>query len=808
MIQMEQTLDTATYIEPGFNSIFTAHEHPHWQTLWGDFIGWSMLAGVIVVLLMAGVWIIGKKFPKNFRRLPLSIPFVLVWIYGFVVYDIGMCPTGEKIGLLTNAPLALVYAFKIFLLDSEVSEIQSRFHESWVYSFNFALCHFFAAVISTLFVIKVIGFNILARLNIWWRSLGRKKVEDTFVFWGFNEPSYRLIKDIEAHYDTYLKKNFADLSEKDRNKKRRSLYRVIIARICEEDEAPEEKTGFSRIFDFLTFPSSELIQLEELKSATCLTTGRFVNMKALVTDRREDILGKILGLKSLKRLLKRGTSKNIHMLFLSNAENENLHNVAVLRNDTTLLGVAAKTEPGRDITDPSVDKEIVGGRVTFYCHARNNSVHSVIEDREPGDPVKVRIIDSSHINVEMLKSDKRFLPVNFVDVERDATVSSPFHAMIVGFSEVGRDALGFLYEFGAFAMSDSPSGQSPRSPFRIDVIDKNMDDMAGAFVAGAPAIHPYMPFLQDNNNSTDLSPITLHKMDCNSVEFYMKTVEWIKTLNYIVIGTDNDELNITLGVRLFKAATRYRDNLERFCILVRIHNDDDNRIRAIASHYNSLWRAYEKTKSNEKVEDNSGDADGPLYVFGLDKEIYTYDNIINLIHEKKAADYKKRYNESLPPTVDKEGNKDGKKEEKPSKRRDYLDYLKQRRTWSQNMANSCHELTKQQLLERALDKCGLDKSSYSKITRENNTLLYKGPEQDMEMESLKRIAITLARTEHLRWNASHEFQGYVCGIKDEIRFSHDCLTDWYQLPSDEIKSYDCNVADMILGVSITPSSEK
>ena len=262
--------DTARYIEDGTESISTALNHPHIHTLWFDFLWPSVLAGIIVGFLIVAIWKLSRYLPSQVRSISLKWPFIIVWIYGFLVYDIGMCPTGERIALFTNAPLAFLYAFKIFLLDSDVSEIQNRFHESWVFSFNFAMCHFLAAVISTLFIIKTFGFNAMAKLKLWFSSLPlfRKKVEETYVFWGFNDSAYRLIKSIRQHYEE---------NPGLQNKGQSRNYRIIIVmKDQENDDSPEGKGAFSRIFDFFAMPSRELSKLQELKY---LTTGTHVDIK-------------------------------------------------------------------------------------------------------------------------------------------------------------------------------------------------------------------------------------------------------------------------------------------------------------------------------------------------------------------------------------------------------------------------------------------------------------------------------------------------------------------------------------------------
>lgn len=756
--------------------------------------GIAILSGIIFVILFSTIWFTGNipGIAKWLEKcgLTLRLGFIIVFILGFLVYDVGMC-TGEMISLFTNAPMALLYAFKIFLFDSDVSEIHNPFHESCLYSFFFALVHFLAAVISTLFLIKYFGFSIVSRIRMWCvTTIFGKSFPVTYVFWGINESSYHLIENIKNHY----KKETEDTDGKCKDK---VGYRIIIIRTNNDNnDTLEEKTGFARIFDFLSMPTGELARLQDTK---CLADGTFTNLSEInVQGTDTDIIGKILKMRSLKKILEKKTSKEIHMLFLSDDEKSNLHNVSLMLNDSTING----------FVNPDTDSE---RRVFLYCHARYNSVHRVIEDQFQSGKIEVKVVDTSHINVEMLKMKPELLPVNFVTVENDATVSTVFNALVVGFSEVGQDAVRFLYEFGAFVKTGSTDDVAVRSDFHMDVVDRDMSDLAGVFVANAPSIKPSMPFVKDGENPESL--ITLHQMDCRSVQFYEKlTKEWIQKLNYVVVATENDELNLSLGVRIFKTAARYRGSMENLCILVRAHSDDDGHIWRIAEHYNRLWAAYEKSPADKKGNrlnqteiKNGKSIKKPIYIFGLDKTTFTYDNIIADALEQKARKYYEKYVMTTEPGKevkttywDDRHNKAMLHEGGYSPT--YFGMAMIRRQESQDIANSLHEETKRILKERALKGCQLENFEFSKLTRTPYTTKYIWPRGEEVIERINRIAITIAQTEHLRWNASHEILGYVYdNDKDEVKCLHNCLKDWKDLKED-VRSFDCNVSDFILGI--------
>ena len=117
------------------------------------------------------------------------------------------------------------------------------------------------------------------------------------------------------------------------------------------------------------------------------------------------------------------------------------------------------------------------------------------------------------------------------------------------------------------------------------------------------------------------------------------------------------------------------------------------------------------------------------------------------------------------------------------------------------MENCFHLLTKQKLAHVALgDKYQV--FGMNCLKREENHITYtwtKGESDDHVIEVLN----VLAKTEHLRWVASHEVFGYIDygteNDKDEARLLHGCLKPWESL-STRLQSYDYNVVDVSLGI--------
>ncbi len=734
---------------------------------------------------------------KNRRTTNLTLIFWITWLYGILVYDIGMF-TDDNVSLITNLPMAVLYGFKIFLLDSDVSEIHEGFHHNWLYSGNFALVHVLAACVSALFIIKHFGFNIISRLRLWLAGIFGREVNHTYIFWGTNEPSFELIENITRHY---------------RDSVDSESYRIIVVRTPGEETREEgEHLFFFKIMNFIAPSDSDM---EHLIRNKCLSTNTSVPIDSLKIDANgcgKNILGEFR-LTCLKKLIRK-TKNRCHLFFLSGNETENLLGVSLLQHDTTL----------RNFTDINRMSS-----VKFYCRARYNSTRRVIEDEQRIENMSVQIIDSAHISVELLKQRPEILPVNFVDVEANASVSSPFFSLVAGYNDLVKDIIRFLYEFGAFVDYGNSDNFAQRSKFRLDVVDKNLGDAAGPFVVNLPDIPIAVPSLDkifgpaDNRVKKDSEPlITLNNVDFNSVEFYEKLKDDIKNLNYVVIASEDDELNMSTGIRILKLAIRYRENLDKFCILIHIHNDETGIFKQIKNHYNMLWKAQmvqptDKSGVNQKIllRDEADKVEGPLFLFGLENRIYTFENIVDNHFEQMAAEFKEIYTCATEPGyVYKECDREKKYYKQILKNlqlspdlKDYHPTYKGvsalRRMQHEDLSNFKHIYTKILLKDKASEKLGFGHYNWEKLLRKFQSTDYSLESGEEIPSEIINILNTLAQTEHLRWNASHELLGFIgdenLRTKDEIRLIHGCLTDWDKL-TQEIKSYDYNVVDFSLGI--------
>ena len=754
---------------------------------WIELLGEGVLTMVIYVLLMLSLVFLFYKKSKalDFCGRYLTQAFILVWVMGFVIYVIGMYPGDQKnaldafLSFIGVAPMAIIHAFEMFVLQSDVSALHEEHHNSSVFMFFYSIVHFLAAFISMVFVIKHFGFNIVASIIRYWKThFGNSNIQNLFVFWGMNDATYYLAKDI-------VQKGYLSNSK------------IVIVRINNEKEGSNERLGMERLFSFLSMTKAHLEKLQELQKLGCLSTNTFGSLTNVSLPADNDIMRYELRLDSLVRLIHR-TKGTLHMFFLDD-------------NDTTNIQAAANL-----IQDKEIHTFTDKGKAIFYCHARYNSIHRVIEDELMCQNIDVKVVDSSHINVELMKKNPTLHPVNHVTVEKDATVSSDFNAMVIGFGEVGLDTVRFLYEFGAFVKSGEKIVK--RSGFHCHVVDQNMDDLAGVFTVNAPSIAITM-----NRKEADAAKlINLYQMDCRSVDFYERLKIWIKTLNYIVIATGDDETNISQAIRIFRLAIREREEgLDGLCILVRVQHDDNGHVQKIAYHYNRLWAA-EKNGNQKKLHQNvvgaSETIETPIFLFGSADKVYTYDHVVNDLLKEDAKMFKMKYDLSVNELRQMAGEEPYQIEDWDEEQNNLMQLIgdnkgyaptfsgvmKLRRVQSQNVANSLHKGTKSLLVKMALGDQALEAMRVHGLERKSGTLIYSWRDHSNEsIDNIQRVLDVLAQTEHLRWNASHEILGYQDkndeNFKDEAKLLHGCLKDWDKL-SEKMQSNDYDVVDVSLGL--------
>lgn len=170
---------------------------------------------VIAIGVMAVIYLLAQGIYKletgrwkgfwGFLERNLTYLFIIAWVLGFSVYAVGTfipdgttpwTTPGSWWNMIRLSPVVIVHAFEMFLLQSDVSAVHDEFHNNLRFMTMFSFAHFFAAWVSLMFVIKHFGYNIVAGIQLWLTSYGFRHYDQLFVFWGMNDASYNLAKDI------------------------------------------------------------------------------------------------------------------------------------------------------------------------------------------------------------------------------------------------------------------------------------------------------------------------------------------------------------------------------------------------------------------------------------------------------------------------------------------------------------------------------------------------------------------------------------------------------------------------------------
>lgn len=619
---------------------------------------------------------------------------------------------------------------------------------------------FIQAILSALTTVVLFLSLLISRirevLRLRFNTKVSKERSHLYIFFGLNKATELLVEDIK----------------KNDNK-------ALVILIDKANIDSESSIGFDNIFSFLSHRSSSFSFAKRLNAVVAVAGSSASELN--ITGNSADIFS-LLDLPKIKRLIRRldnpGLSDSqLRIFFLSGNEENNVKDLLAVAKDITL-------------------QNLTNIKPNFYCHARKSGPYAYIDDFGLSSRFEIKIVDSSFISIENLKQKEEFHPVNLVKMSptNPGTVSSPLNCLIVGFGEVGRDALRFLYEFGAFPDEKSTPNDSYRSPFKCIVLDSSMDELKGGFLQSAPSLE-----------SPD-SGISFLSLNANDAEFStsVMTPEFARDLNYVVVATGNDKENSQLALKIFQKCWDSGNSMQNLRILIRCISETDSEIiMKMAEFYNSAY--------------DPGKGSNVMRLFGRLEDIFTYDLIIRERIEKEAQTFFTSYQKQSKGTLTWEQRQ----KDLLTPPISLLNLRALRRKEGQDVENALHAATKINILERSLGKNYNWKDFLSRYFKENGEADQSGKGSDITYPRLNQkenlLILNLAMLEHLRWMASHELLGYLpCedGITkcDERRHVHPCLTPWQsldQLSKDseengwtpDYKIYDYYVIDTTISLN-------
>lgn len=665
----------------------------------------------------------------------------------------------------------------------------------------------FFAGICTISIVVLLSFQRLAAfIKMLWAAhicRGRKQI---YLFWGYNKRSEILAESIRKKH-----------KENNDNKG----YWIIYAEPHLLADS-EEDSGIREIITKLFTHKSGTLNEGKKKNTLIAIANTDLNKLHLQNETQpanttpenttEDILD-IIGIGNVKKIANKRKGQ-MHVFFFTDNQEYNLTCARQLADDTT----------------------VNSKNTTLYCMARKNTMSETIANSLfVKKDIEMILVDPSNISIEGLKRDIKHHPVQLVDIDPNnpTTVKSKLTSLIIGFDATGRDALRYLYEFGAFVDHSSVEKNVVRSPFYCKVLDKNMNLKSAQFKITAPAA-------VEAKNTNGQPLIEFEECDSHSNEFFINTIAPIvEDINIIFITIGDNERAAALAAKLFRFIRQHRKNgnLDKLRIFVRCSStQNEDLIQQIADYYNEGYNTDKETKEYlNKI----------IIPFGTEKEIFSYNQIIDPKFREQGKLYQNAYAKLRGEKEEWDLRRcllSGKKKEEngvigdipAAKRTVNLNNLTSlRRKEQQDEENALHAATKLHLLEQALKEKNKNISDLAKnyfifdnkgkISSVNSTTKeFKTTYKDLSNDENK-IILNLAMLEHLRWNASHELLGYTRRDNgtscDERTMQHNCLVAWEKLDlasattskaegwDADYKSFDFGVIDTSIKMHCFPQSD-
>jgi hypothetical protein len=527
----------------------------------------AFATGVVVFFLVALFTIYQSFYKKKkegfvwyIRYFLLPFTFVLGIVVYFIGYQVGNSYC-ECWAIVPNFLEALFSATRLFILGNDLVEIRESFKEENVlFHAIFSLTAFLAAFIFVSFLAQVFFKNWIIK-----RKIRSKTSTENHFFFGINQSTLSLSNDLlKGHNDRLV---------------------VFVNDICEGDNPH----FYSKLSDdtFVVGRKSflESISLEKEEGLFQL----FAKKKAHKhISENSDIFH------NLDALLNQIRKAETHLYFMSDDEDWNVEYAKRASNEIanysgekpTIFHIATYNPISeKHITEWFKKKEEEKAKEGKNSTNIKESVHHY------ATLISRQLIDDYHPVESVIDDSVR-------PGTSTAVALNDFNVLILGFGQIGTNALRKLIEQGQFV----------GSTFRATVIDQYVNILRGRFE------HLY-PGVMENYN------VQFIEAEVGHVDFYSEIRKVIDRLNYIVISLGNDDLNIQTAMEILEInSVKKKKSLK---ILVKLDED-------------SHWK------------DTLDEFKDQIFIFGQSDKVFSEKNILQretqaqgrIVHEVYRLLYK------------------------------------------------------------------------------------------------------------------------------------------------------------------------
>ena len=719
-----------------------------------DTTGYRFLISVLAIIVSVIILNLVNKTKLN-RFISDKVKFIAagIFISGIILYMIGFWDEGSKGNILTLFFRASLSSLEMFVSHSDLIEVRHSMHENALYMFVFALVHFLAVLLSAILIIPLIAY-------IWHSKHVLRKLNSPrlFIFWGESTSSFMLAEDIIR-------------TQKDND------YRILFLETPLDGKSSDSSIHFTHLFSGSLVKNERMEHITSIKAL--LLSSKVSTLKRESGQSLKDVF-RYAGLSFLYNCLTKETIQDIKIFFLSSDQETNRKNAAAL---------ITTSEPQ--------DSPMLKKKIEVYCHSFYNDLcvvysYGSLYMRSLGkNNISLSIVDSARLSLVELKNNPVHHPVNYVRPDTaTATATAPFTALIVGFDEVGEEALKFVYEFGCFV---GPDGK--KNPLKCYVLCANAEGAKNRYHLAHPAFA----------NNPEVEFISFSK---NSKEFHAWERNVLDDLNFVFVNTGDDMTNLGMATDILHLAHRNRTtDPHLFKIFIRSYD---------VKYYNELcdMAAYYNNTNPEWGEN--------VVVFGCKRDLFTYKSVVE---QQAVMDSIAFYNVFAKMT----GREDW-MTRYMNLSRTYAQHQELAYSLNQDMSNYWHARTKALLagVNNASDKERFDALLQCVATRPDMThyhdelTLCHTPEERKTVvrkyctyqgtDEQRQILFNLAKTEHMRWCAMMEIMGYTpyyddihdgdANRKDTIKKKHACMVSIEKMQTvsslSETIPYDYTVVDICL----------